>query len=245
MFGWLKRDRSPSRLAALLADYPSFAPPNLGRTTESTGSGPLLTLEQCRENLDAYRRAMPGRLGLLRGLLAQLGIDMDVAYSDTVTFVRLLHPTMLAELPSIYRPELRGDDALERSDRAGPANALTLMADLAMLDLDILTRVKPGCFVGLNLDPGDRDMFSYRRPCLLGLMDKLFPGPPDIFYLEEEWTNFYLNMDDPRRLALPDRVIPEAYGAVIGGPMLIRLDRYIADPKLDERMRTTWLGKAA
>ena len=245
MFGWLRGKEPSARLPGLLADYPSFAPPHRGRTIKSAKTGPLLTIDQCRENLSAYRAAMPERLAVLGTLLARLGIDTAQAYSDPVGFVRLLHPTMKTELPSVYRLEARDQERCDLSDRAGPDIALSLMADLAMLESDVLMHAKPGCFVGLNLDPGDRDMSYYRRPCLLGLMDRLFPGPPDIWDLEGEWFGIYANMDDPRRFALPDRVIPEAYGAVIGGPMLQRLDRYIVDPKLDERMRTSWLGEAA
>lgn len=245
MFGWLKRDkRPPVRLPRLLADYPPFAPIHIGSTCKSVTSGPLLTMQQCRENLDAYRAATPERLRLLSGLLAELDIDMTLAYSDPLAFVRLLHPTMLVELPSVYRPEWRAHSSWEMSDRAGPAIGLTLMGDLAMLEADVLMRAEPGCFIGLNLDPGDRDMYSYQRPCLLGLMDRLFPGPPSIFYLEEEWFGIYKNMDDPSRLASP-AFPPEVHMGVIGGGMLMRLDRYIVDPKLEERLRTTWLGKAA
>lgn len=245
MFGWLKREKTPpARLPRLLADYPPFAPQHTGRTGKFNKPGPLLTMEQCRENLDAYRAAMPERLRLLGGLLAELGVDMTLAYSDTLAFVRSLHPAMLVELPSVYQPEWRAHSSWEMSDRAGSAIGLTLMGDLAMLEADVLMRARPGCFIGLNLDPGDRNMYSYRRPCLLGLMDRLFPGPPSIFYLEEEWFGIYRNMDDPSRFA-PSAFDPEVHMGVIGGGMLMRLDRYIADPWLANRMRTSWLGEAA
>lgn len=245
MFGWLRGKEPPARLPGLLAGYPPLAPLHLGRTIKCAEAGPLLTIDQCRANLDAYRAAMPDRLDALGTLLANFEIDTRLAYTDPVGFVRLLHPMMKSELPSVYRPEARDYERRDLSDRAGADIALSLMADLAMLEMDVLMRAKPGCFIGLNLDRGDQDMYSYRRPCLLGLMDSLFPGPPTIYHLEAEWFGIYANMDDPRRFALPDRVIPEAYGAVIGGPMLERLDRDIVDPKLDERMRTTWLGKSA
>lgn len=245
MLNWFRKKGSSARLPGLLASYPPFAPPHTGRTGKFNESGPLLTLDQCRENLDAYRAAMPERLELLRTRLGELGVDTTLAYSEPVAFVWQLHPTMRVELPSVYRPELRAHAVQEVSSRAGTDIALSFMADLAMLEADVLMRAKPGCFIGLNLDPGDRDMYSYRRPCLLGLMDSLFPGPPHIYYLEEEWTNVYTRAEDSHEFALPDRIIPEAYGDVIGGPMLQRLDRDIVDPKLDERLRTTWLGRAA
>lgn len=244
VFSWFRKKEPSARLPGLLESYPPFAPPHTGRTGKFNKSGPLLTLEQCRENLHAYRAAMPGRLRLLQALLGELGVDSTLAYSDPVAFVRQLHPTMLAELPSVHRPELRPHIVWEVSDRSGPDIALSLMADLAMLEADVLLRAKPGCFIGLDVDPADRDMYSYRRPCLLGLVDSLFPIHPKIFYLEEEWINVHARAENPRGFALPDRVIPEAYGDVIGGPMLERLDRDIVDPKLDERLRTTWLGKA-
>ena len=119
------------------------------------------------------------------------------------------------------------------------------MADLAMLEADILMRVKPGCFIGLNLDPVDRNMLSWRRPCLLGFVDRLFPTGADIFDLEQEWLGVFGMMDYPGRLAAPDRVSPETWGMVIGGTILQRLDRNIVDPKLSEKLASSWLGDAA
>ena len=244
VLNWFSKKGPSARLPGLLESYPPFASPHTGWTGKFNKSGPLLTLKRRRENLDAYWAAMPGRLEVLGALLGELGVDMALAYSDPVAFVRQLHPTMRVELPSVHRPESRSGDVQEMSSRAGPDIALSLMADLAMLESDVLMRAEPDCFIGLNLDPGDRNMYSYRRPCLLGLMDSLFPGPPDIFYLEEEWFNVLSRAEDSERFASPDRVIPAAYGDVIGGPMLQRLDRHIADPWLANRMRTSWLGEA-
>lgn len=145
-------------------------------------------------------------------------------------FVTRLHPTLLSELPSLYRVDLASHDAWEMSDRSGSDIVLSFLADLAMLSADVLMRAKRGCFLGLNLDRADRNMYSYRRPCLLGLRDRFFPQFEKTYFLEEVWFGYYANMDDPTRLAAPDRVVPEAYGLVIGGTILTKLDRGIVVP---------------
>lgn len=247
MFDWLRpRPAAPTRLERLLAAYPACTPPHIGQNGAAPIAGqPILTLAQCRENLDAYRRAIPERLALLGGVLGELDLDIAHAYSQPDQFVARLHPTLLTELRSSYRSDLASRAAREVSTRSGPDIVLSFMADLAMLESDILVRAKPGCFVGLNLDPRDRTMLMWRRPCILGLVDRLFPETDDIHCPEHDWFGIYANMDHPGRLAAPDRVMPETWGMVIGGTILQRLDRNAVDPELAERLRTTWLGKAA
>ena len=108
MFG-LFRKRPASRLRALLAGYPAWAPPHLGHVLRLPDIiGPVLTPEQARENFLAYREAVPERIALLRPLLAEVGVDLDLAYTDATAFVRQLHPALVAELPALYRPDLLG-----------------------------------------------------------------------------------------------------------------------------------------
>lgn len=246
MFDRFKRKPAArSRLAGLLADYPALTPRHIGSNGAAPLPGqPVLTLEQCRENLDQRCAATPNRLALLGEVLGRLGIDVAAAHDRPDAFVGRAHATLLEELPPLYRPELASHAARECSSRAGPDIALSFMADLALLEEDVLARAKPGCFVGLNLKPGDREMLSWRRPCLLGLVDGLFPHIANIHPVEQDWFGVYGNMDHPARLAAPDRVMPETWGLVIGGTILQRLDRDVVDPKLDEKLRTTWLGEA-
>lgn len=57
---------------------------------------------------------MPTRLVLLHRALAALGIDSTTAYEDPVGFVTRLHPTLLAESPPLYRPEIASHAAWDR-----------------------------------------------------------------------------------------------------------------------------------
>lgn len=245
MFGFGRKRSSDGRLKALLADYPAWAPPHRGHVLKLPGNaGPLLTSEQARDNLEAYRDAVPMRIATLRPVLAELGCDAD-AYADASAFVRRLHPLLLAELPPLYRADLAKRDAWELSPRSGDAIVLSFMADLAMLTGDVLIRANPGTFWGMDLDPRDRAKFARCRPSLIGLGDRLFPKlPPQVFFLEEEWFGYFANMDDPNRLALPEPPQGQWFG-VIGGILPERLERYATHPELETLRREGWMAKAA
>jgi hypothetical protein len=245
VIGLGKRRSGTGRLNALLAGYPAWTPPHLAHVLKLPGdNAPVLTPAQARENFEAYRNAVPARIAALRPVLSSLGCDLDKAYCDATTFVRLLHPALLAELPMLYRPELARREAWELAPRCGEAIVLSFMADLAMLAGDVLIRAKPGAFWGLDLDPRDRNKFARNRPSLLGLADRLFPNlPPAVFHLEAEWFGYYANMDDPGRLA-PPVPPPGSWFNVIGGTLPERLDRYVPHPDLERLRAEGWMAKA-
>jgi hypothetical protein len=202
-------------------------------------------LAQARENLEAYRMAVPARIDTLRPVLAALACPLDEAYVDAAEFVRRLHPVLLAELPALYGADLAKRPAWETSNRAGDAIVLSFLADLAMLTGDVLIAAKPGAFWALDLDPRDRTKCAAKRPCLLGLVDRLYPdAPPDVFHLEAEWFGYFANMDDPARLALPNP-LPGQWADVIGGILPERLERYVTHPDLATFRREGWMGDAA
>ena len=245
MFGFGKK-RPASRLKSLLANYPAWAPPHLGHVLKLPDvTGPVLTPEQARENFLAYRDAVPSRIAVLRPVLAELGVDLDLAYTDADAFVRHLHPALLAELRPLYRPELASSDAWELSDRAGDAIVLTFLADHAMLTGDALIRANPGVFWGQNLQRGDRLMFSYRRPCLIGLGDRLFPNlPPSVVFLEGEWFDYYGNFNRPGGLA-PADFVRGGIGPIIGQALIDRLDRYHTHSDIARLRAEGWMKDAA
>lgn len=249
MFGWAKKKDARAqagKLPRLLQGYPPFTPRHVALNIATQGSNaPVLTESQARENLDQYRDSLPSRLALLRPVLAGIGVDMDAAYSDPLAYVATLHRTLLTELPPLYRPELARQPARELSTRGGADIPLSFMGDLAMLECDVLLRAKPGCFLGLNLDPDDREMANYRRPCLLGLRDAHYAAPPTAFFVESDYFNYYGTMDHPERLAGPDVKLPAGWMRTIGGTLLMRLDRFETHPDLPRLRESTWLAQAA
>jgi hypothetical protein len=245
MFGFGKKRAAGTRLMRSLVRYPAWAPPHRVRNLKLPGDdAPVLTPAQARENFTAYRAAVPGRIAALRPVLDDLCIALDQAYDGAAGFVRRLHPTLLAELPALYRPDLAKRDAWETSTRAGDAIVLTFLADLAMLTGDVLIRARPGAFWGMDLDPRDRTKFARCRPCLLGLADRYFPAAaPDVFYLEAEWFGYYANMDDPTRLA-PREPRAGSWTDVIGGVLPERLERYEASPDIARLRAEGWMKDA-
>ena len=246
MFGFGSKPAPASRLKRLLADYPACTPPHLGHVLRLPDNvGPVLTPDQARENLLAYREAVPARIAALRPALAELGSDLDRAYSDAASFVRDLHRTLLVELAGLYKPELADRDAWELSPRSGDAIVLSFVADLAMLTGDVLICAYPGVFWGRDLDPRDRTKFARCRPSLIGLGDRLYPNlPPAVFFLEEEWFGYYANMDRPGILAGPDATLG-GFSPVIGGILPERLERYHAHPDIARLRAETWMKDAA
>ena len=253
MWSWLNRPvaQKGGRLTGLLADYPPYTPRHRALNIAAPGiAGPVLTLEQAHENCVQYREAIPERLDLLRPVLAGIGVNMDQAFGEPVTYVSSLHRALLDELPSLYRPQVAAQASRELSDRAGRDIVLSFMGDLAMLECAVLMRAKPGCFVGLNLEPGDHDMARYRRPCLLGLRDALYVAPPKPLHPEADYFGYYAQMDRPTRLAHRDIELavgagPAVLTRAIGGTLLVRLERFETHPDLQQLKVSTWLGQAA
>lgn len=239
---WGRKAEGPvargSRLAGLLADYPAHSSPHRGTNGNLPSSKwPVLSPDQALENLHAQLAATPERLQSLTQLLAAFGLATGDAHDAArrETFVRGLDAMLMAELPALWTRELGDRGDWEASDRAGPRIIHSMMLDLALLTGDVLIRAKPGCFWGLDLDPHDRRMVRFRRPCLLGLSDGLFPETDYILPLEEEWFGVYRNMDDP---------YVGRFGPFIGHSLLDRLDRTFVRDDLGERRRTGWMAAA-
>jgi hypothetical protein len=237
-----------TRLSGRLASYPAWHVPHLGTNGAYPDvPAPKLGEAEFRANLQAYVAAMPERIAVLKALLDEFGLDLGQAYNGSARegFMRRLHIWLLGELPATYRPELREFPIWEPSDRSGPQIVYCLMGDIAMLFADVLLKAKPGCFVGMNLDPEDRDMTSWGRPCLLGLSDGLFPGTHAIYDFEDEMFGVYRRMKDPETgFAKPEAVAREVSGRMIGYPLLEACERFVVQADLPERRANGWMAKA-
>ena len=237
-----------SRLADRLIGYPAWHVPHLGTNGAYPGSpARKLGEAELRANLHAYITAMPERTAVLAALLGEFGIEMKHAYDPEARlgFFQQLHVWLLAELPATWRPELCDFHTWEPSDRAGAHIVYSLMGDIAMLFADVLLRAKPGCFVGMDLDPDDRDKTSFGRPCLLGLSDGLFPGTHRIDDFEGEMFGVYRRMDHPEvAFTKPRNLINGPTSRMIGFTVLEACERFVVEADLPERRASTWMAQA-
>lgn len=246
-------NRSPGRLARLagrLANYPAWHMPHLGTNGAYPDvPAPRLTEAEHRANLHAYIAAMPERVAVLRALLGEFGLEADRAYDEAgrADFIRQLHLWLLQELPATFRADLAQFPVWEPSDRSGPQIVFSLLGDIAMLFADVLLKAWPGCFLGMNLDPRDRDATSYGRPCVLGLSDKLFPGTGHLmtYDFEEQMFDVYRRMDRPQiAFTSPDHLANGPASRMMGFALLEACERYRVEPDLPERRAKGWMAKA-
>ena len=254
LISWLARigadpgPRRSTRLAERLRSYPSWHVPHLGTNGAYPNSpASLLSEAEFRANLHAYLAAMPKRTETLRALLTEFGHDLRDAYDEDRRdpFIRSLHLTLLAELPATYEERLSDFHCWEASDRAGDAIVYSLLGDLAMLFADVLLKAKPGCFVGMDLDPENRDMVSYGRPCVLGLSDGLFPGTHELFDYENEMAGVYRRMKRPEISFVDAEHVAGSYShRLIGNTVLETCQRSVVEPDLPERRARGWMARA-
>lgn len=240
--------RRSTRLADRLATYPAWHVPHLGTNGAwPDGPPPLLGEPEFRANLHTYLAAMPERIATLGTLVAEFGLDLSQAYGPQTrdTFIRSLHLLLLAELPATYREDLADFRRWEASSRDGPEIVYSLLGDLAMLFADVVLKANPGAFLGMNLDPDDREMVSYGRPCVLGLSDRLFPGTPHLYDYEDEMAGVYRRMKTPEiSFVDADYVAVSESGHLIGYTVLEACSRYGVEANLAERRASGWMARA-
>lgn len=225
VFGWLKNKggaRSP--LGELLRNYPPAIPPHLGETSKALlGNGPRLTPEQALENFDWHNAVRPERLDILRGGFAKLGFEMDDAFdADRRPPMMQARDLLLSEeFAVIGSAKTRDMIAWETERPDGDYIVYSLLRDLAMLDEEVMLRCVSGATVRLNTDKRDADMASYMRPCVTGLVDRLFPNVTFCHDFAGSWFGFFSG-------ATPDRLIPRAPRDYPGGYLAEVMDRYVA-----------------
>ncbi len=219
-----KKPEKQSRLALLLRDYPAAIPPHLGETTRTLiGAGPRLTPEQALENFNWHNAVRSERLAILAGLMAHIGLDQkdvfDAARRQSVLQAR--DQWLGQELPQIGSDATRDRRAWEEERPDGDYIIFSLLRDFAMLDEEIMLRAVPGAMMVLDTDKHDADMAHYMRPCIGGLVDRLYPDNRLIQDFAGSWFGFYQENSVPRLYEPAPRELPGGYLAEL-------MDRYVA-----------------
>lgn len=181
MVGWLRRlvEGTPAkkgRLEGLLAAYPPYRIPY-------PGEGCSLTPVQAQANLAYLLDHKAERLGVVRGLLAEFGLDLGAALAapDPRPFLDALWSWSAAEWPAVYDPKLTTIEGWLNSTRDGPEIVSSMLMDVAIAQAEIVLVRRPDYGWALDLDPENKSGIegqgtkSWQRPVLLRPADEVIP----------------------------------------------------------------------
>lgn len=158
--------RGSGRLPGLLAAYPQYRAPH-------PGPPKALTPKQCDGNLAYLLEQRPARLAAIGALVGHFGIDLSggLAVADPRPLLQALHAWSRAEWPDIFVAGLtRYEDGYPRwlaSDKSGPHIALSMLMDVAIVLGEVVVARRPDYVWRLDLERGNRQMSSYRRPVVM------------------------------------------------------------------------------
>ena len=178
MPGWFsslfQRSKGSTRKTALfeaLSDYPAYASPHEGDASK-------LTLGSAKENLGYLIAQSDTRVTLVTDFL-QHRYDLDLENLSDGSEEALAND--LSRLQDWFWEEFFTDDLnanfltlRDITSRAGEHIAYSLVKDLSILLSGVIIERRQGVYWGLNLDPNDRLMSSYKEPVLLGLGSTAF-----------------------------------------------------------------------
>lgn len=160
------RPKGSGRLPELLAAYPQYRAPH-------PGPPKALTRKQCDANLAYLLEQRPARLAAIGALVRHFGIDLagGLAAADPRPLLQALHAWSRAEWPDIFVADLtRYEDGYPRwlaSDKGGRHIALSMLMDVAIVLGDIVVARRSDYAWRLDLEHGNRQMLSYRRPVVM------------------------------------------------------------------------------
>ncbi len=156
----LRRKGPAPRLAALISSYPPYVPPVVKAPRE-------LTDAEAEANLADLLRVRPERLVRFGALLAEFGISLDegLALGSPERWLDALSRWTVEQWPSIYSAELAAYHA-RRSDLRGHP-VFGLLTDTGLALGETILRHRPDYLWTLDLDRSNREMASYRQPCVI------------------------------------------------------------------------------
>ena len=162
--GWLDRfKRKPAglRLADVIGDYPPYTEP----FPRPFGK---LKLGEAEANFAHLVQVKDERLGRFGALLSRFGLDLHegLTTQNPEAFLTGLVRWTADQWPDLRTPELEQQASWSYGGaRASPA--LGLVMDTGLLLGEMIVRRRPDFAWALNLDPDDRVMGDYRRPCVI------------------------------------------------------------------------------
>lgn len=129
----------------------------------------MLSVAQCRENLQYLLDVQEQRLQTAAELLGHFGIDLQagLAAEDPREFLAALDQWAREEWPTAYRPSLAGTP-LEwvALPKQRPQIVFAMLMDMAIVLGEIVTAKRPDYAWRLDLAADNREMLTYRRVVL-------------------------------------------------------------------------------
>ena len=155
-----RRKNATPGLAALISSYPPYVPPVVKSPHE-------LTDVEAEANLADLLRVRPERLVRFGALLAEFGISLDegLKLASPERWLDALSRWSVEQWPSIYDTRLATYHARRSALRDHPV--FGLLTDTGLALGETILRHRPDYRWALDLDRGNREMASYRQPCVI------------------------------------------------------------------------------
>jgi hypothetical protein len=156
----LRRKGPTPRLAGLISSYPPYVPPVVKAPRD-------LNVAEAEANLADLLRVRPERLARYDALLAEFGISLDegLALASPGRWLDALSRWTVEQWPSIYDAKLAAYHARRSELRGHPV--FGLLTDTGLALGETILRHRPDYHWALDRDRRNREMASYRQPCVI------------------------------------------------------------------------------